>query len=153
MLSANYIRASLNDVMSAPFGERPCMHEALFDDRWLKDTGLTTLDFAKAMIDEGYHPMTVYFPLIVHGAMLIEPTESESKASLDLFIMTLRDLALAAKAGERERFQAAPVHAPRRRLDETAPLGSRCCGGQSLSRFETSETRHTLPYDGVVPLN
>jgi glycine dehydrogenase subunit 2 len=63
--------------------------------------------------------MTVYFPLIVHGAMLIEPTESESKASLDLFVMTLRDLALAAKAGERERFQSAPVHAPRRRLDET----------------------------------
>ena len=119
VLSANYIRASLNDVMSAPFGDRPCMHEALFDDRWLKDTGLTTLDFAKAMIDEGYHPMTVYFPLIVHGAMLIEPTESESKASLDLFIMTLRDLALAAKAGKRERFQPAPVHAPRRRLDET----------------------------------
>jgi glycine dehydrogenase subunit 2 len=119
VLSANYIRASLNDVMSAPFGDRPCMHEALFDDRWLKDTGLTTLDFAKAMIDEGYHPMTVYFPLIVHGAMLIEPTESESKASLDLFIMTLRDLALAAKGGERERFQEAPVYAPRRRLDET----------------------------------
>jgi glycine cleavage system P protein (glycine dehydrogenase) subunit 2 len=119
VLSANYVRASLNDVMSSPFGERPCMHEALFDDRWLKDTGLTTLDFAKAMIDEGYHPMTVYFPLIVHGAMLIEPTESESKASLDLFIMTLRDLAQSAKAGERDRFQSAPVHAPRRRLDET----------------------------------
>ena len=119
VLSANYVRASLDDVMSAPFGERPCMHEALFDDRWLKDTGLTTLDFAKAMIDEGYHPMTIYFPLIVHGAMLIEPTESESKASLDLFIMTLRDLAIAMRAGERERFQSAPVHAPRRRLDET----------------------------------
>jgi glycine dehydrogenase subunit 2 len=119
VLSANYIRASLNDVISAPFGDKACMHEALFDDRWLKDTGLTTLDFAKAMIDEGYHPMTVYFPLIVHGAMLIEPTESESKASIDLFILTLRDLALAAKAGERERFQAAPFHAPRRRLDET----------------------------------
>ena len=71
------------------------------------------------MIDEGYHPMTVYFPLIVHGAMLIEPTKSESKASLDLFIMTLRDLAIAARAGERERFQSAPVDAPRRRLDET----------------------------------
>ena len=109
----------LNDVMSAPFGDRPCMHEALFDDRWLKDTGLTTLDFAKAMIDEGYHPMTVYFPLIVHGAMLIEPTKSESKASLDLFIMTLRDLAFAVKAGDRERFLSAPVYAPRRRLDET----------------------------------
>ena len=119
VLSANYIRASLLDVMSAPFGERICMHEALFDDRWLKDTGLTTLDFAKAMIDEGFHPMTVYFPLIVHGAMLIEPTESESKASLDRFIMTLRDLAFAAKAGDRERFASAPIHAPRRRLDET----------------------------------
>jgi glycine dehydrogenase subunit 2 len=119
VLSANYVRASLGDVMSAPFGDRPCMHEALFDDRWLKDTGLTTLDFAKAMIDEGYHPMTVYFPLIVHGAMLIEPTESESKASLDLFIMTLRDLALAVKSGDRDRFLSAPVFAPRRRLDET----------------------------------
>src|SRR5208282_640558 len=119
VLAANYVRASLVDLMSAPFGDRPCMHEALFDDRWLKDADLTTLDFAKAMIDEGYHPMTVYFPLVVHGAMLIEPTESESKASLDLFIMTLRDLAMSALAGERERFVAAPVAAPRRRLDET----------------------------------
>ena len=119
VLSANYVRASLNDVMSAPYGERVCMHEALFDDRWLKDTGLTTLDFAKAMIDEGFHPMTVYFPLIVHGAMLIEPTESESKASLDRFVMTLRDLAFAAKGGDRERFVSAPHYAPRRRLDET----------------------------------
>jgi glycine dehydrogenase subunit 2 len=119
VLSANYVRATLSDIMSAPFGDRPCMHEALFDDRWLKDTGLTTLDFAKAMIDEGYHPMTIYFPLIVHGAMLIEPTESESKASLDLFIMTLRDLVFAVKRGEKERFLAAPVYAPRRRLDET----------------------------------
>jgi len=119
VLSANYVRASLVDLMSAPFGDRVCMHEALFDDRWLKDADITTLDFAKAMIDEGYHPMTVYFPLIVHGAMLIEPTESESKASLDRFIMTLRDLAFAAKAGDRQRFAAAPMHAPRRRLDET----------------------------------
>jgi glycine dehydrogenase subunit 2 len=119
VLAANYVRASLSDLMSAPFGERTCMHEVLFDDRWLKDTGLTTLDFAKAMIDEGYHPMTIYFPLVVHGAMLIEPTESESKASLDLFIMTLRDLAMSALAGERERFLDAPRDAPRRRLDET----------------------------------
>ena len=95
------------------------MHEALFDDRFLKDTGVTTLDFAKAMIDEGFHPMTVYFPLVVHGAMLIEPTESESRASLDLFIATLRDLAFAAKAGNGERFHEAPRFAPRRRLDET----------------------------------
>ena len=119
VLSSNYVKASLKDLMSAPFGDQPCMHEALFDDQWLKETGLTTLDFAKAMIDEGYHPMTVYFPLVVHGAMLIEPTESESKASLDLFIMTLRDLALSALGGEKERFVTAPSLAPRRRLDET----------------------------------
>ncbi len=119
VLNANYIRASLADVMSLPFGDQPCMHEALFDDAWLKDTGVTTLDFAKAMIDEGYHPMTMYFPLVVHGAMLVEPTESESKASLDLFIATLRDLAMSARKGETERFTAAPYHAPRRRLDET----------------------------------
>lgn len=75
----------LRDVMSQPFGDQACMHEVLFDDRFLKDTGVTTLDFAKAMIDEGYHPMTMYFPLVVHGAMLIEPTESESRESLDNF--------------------------------------------------------------------
>lgn len=119
VLSANYIRASLGDLMSQPFGDRPCMHEVLFDDAWLKPTGLTTLDFAKALIDEGFHPMTVYFPLVAHGAMLIEPTESESKASLDLFIATLRDLAFAARRGETERFVGAPFYAPRRRLDET----------------------------------
>ena len=119
VLNANYIRASLQDLFSAPFGDRPCMHEALFDDEWLKGSGITTLDFAKAMIDEGYHPMTMYFPLVVHGAMLIEPTESEPKAALDLFIMTLRDLAFSVRDGDLERFSGAPYLAPRRRLDET----------------------------------
>ncbi|MEY4256828.1 MAG: hypothetical protein RLZZ141_2055, partial [Pseudomonadota bacterium] len=79
VLNANYVKARLSGVMSAAF-EGPCMHEALFDDHWLEGTGITTLDFAKAMIDEGFHPMTMYFPLVVHGAMLIEPTETESKA-------------------------------------------------------------------------
>jgi glycine cleavage system P protein (glycine dehydrogenase) subunit 2 len=119
VLSANYILASLKEVMSAPFGEGPCMHEALFDDSFLEGTGVTTLDFAKAMIDEGYHPMTMYFPLVVHGAMLIEPTESESKESLDRFIAVLRGLAEEAKAGKTTRFEGAPRLAPRRRLDET----------------------------------
>jgi len=95
------------------------MHEVLFDDGWLEGTAVTTLDVAKALIDEGYHPMTVYFPLVAHGAMLIEPTESESKASLDLFVATLRDLAMAAKEGDKARFVDAPRLAPRRRLDET----------------------------------
>jgi glycine dehydrogenase subunit 2 len=119
VLSANYILASLKDVLHAPF-EGPCMHEALFDDSSLHDSGVTTLDFAKAMIDEGYHPMTMYFPLVVHGAMLIEPTESESKESLDRFIHVLHTLATEAQAGRTERFHGAPHLAPRRRLDETA---------------------------------
>lgn len=119
VLAANYVRAGLRDIFSQPFGDQPCMHEVLFDDKFLKDTGVTTLDFAKAMIDEGYHPMTVYFPLVVHGAMLIEPTESESKASLDVFIDTLRHLAESAKRGDVDRFKQAPRLAPRRRLDET----------------------------------
>jgi glycine dehydrogenase subunit 2 len=121
VLNANYVRASLADLMSLPYGNRACMHEVLFDDQWLEGTGVTTLDFAKAMIDEGFHPMTVYFPLVVHGAMLIEPTESESKQSLDQFIASLRGLAEAAKAGGNDtgRFKDAPRFAPRRRLDET----------------------------------
>ena len=119
VLNANYVRAGLKDLMSLPAGERTCMHEVMFDDHSLEDSGIATLDFAKAMIDEGYHPMTMYFPLVVHGAMLIEPTESESKASLDLFIAVLRDLAMAAKRGDTARFTGAPYYAPRRRLDET----------------------------------
>ena len=118
VLSANYVLASLKDVMSAPY-EGPCMHEALFDDEFLKDTGITTLDFAKALIDEGFHPMTIYFPLIVHGAMLVEPTETESKQTLDRFITVMRGLAEEAKSGNVARFKNAPLLAPRRRLDET----------------------------------
>jgi len=119
VLNANYLKAVLSSEMSPAFPEGPCMHEALFDDAWLEGTGITTLDFAKAMIDEGFHPMTMYFPLVVHGAMLIEPTETESKAELDRFAQTLLLLARAAKAGDAERFTGAPYHAPLRRLDET----------------------------------
>jgi glycine dehydrogenase subunit 2 len=119
VLNANYIKARLSDLMSPAFPDGPCMHEALFDDHWLEGTGVTTLDFAKAMIDEGFHPMTMYFPLVVHGAMLIEPTETESKQELDRFIEALRALAQAAKAGDVDRFKGAPFDAPLRRLDET----------------------------------
>jgi len=117
VLNANYVLARLKDVMTPAFPGY-CMHEALFDDRFLKDTGVTTLDFAKALIDAGYHPMTVYFPLIVHGAMLIEPTETESKDALDTFIDTMRLLVERTKT-EPEPFHQAPVLTPRRRLDET----------------------------------
>ncbi len=119
VLNANYIKARLSKVMTPAFPEGPCMHEALFDDHWLEGTGITTLDFAKAMIDEGFHPMTMYFPLVVHGAMLIEPTETESKLELDRFCDALIALANAAKGGDVERFTGAPYLAPLRRLDET----------------------------------
>jgi len=119
VLNANYVRARLQDVFTLPFGNQPCMHEALFDDHFLDGTGVSTLDFAKALIDEGYHPMTMYFPLVVHGAMLVEPTESEPKQTLDAFCDTMLDLAADAKAGNAARFTAAPSRAPVRRLDET----------------------------------
>jgi glycine dehydrogenase subunit 2 len=119
VLNANYIKARLSGAMSAAFPDGPCMHEALFDDAWLEGTGVTTLDFAKAMIDVGFHPMTMYFPLVVHGAMLIEPTETESRRELDRFCDALLELAAAVKAGDVERFKGAPFHAPLRRLDET----------------------------------
>ncbi|MGB7653992.1 MAG: aminomethyl-transferring glycine dehydrogenase subunit GcvPB [Novosphingobium sp.] len=118
VLNANYVLRSLDSDLDAPFGfSGPCMHEALFSDAGLAD-GFTTLDIAKGLIDEGFHPMTVYFPLVVHGAMLVEPTETESKAGLDRFIASLRSLATRAKAGD-EDLKSAPHFAPRRRLDET----------------------------------
>jgi glycine dehydrogenase subunit 2 len=119
VLNANYLKARLSAVMSPAFPDGPCMHEALFDDAWLEGAGITTLDFAKAMIDEGFHPMTMYFPLVVHGAMLIEPTETEPKRELDRFCEALIALAEAAKGGDVERFKSAPRLAPIRRLDET----------------------------------
>jgi len=120
VLNANYLLARLGDVLTPAFAG-PCMHEALFDDRFLKESGVTTLDFAKAMIDEGFHPMTMYFPLVVHGALLMEPTETESKEGLDQFIAVVRGLALRAKEpGAAAAFQGAPYFTPRRRLDETA---------------------------------
>ena len=118
VLGANYILRSCEDVLHAPFGASgPCMHEALFGDKGFAD-GIATLDLAKALIDEGFHPMTMYFPLVVHGAMLVEPTECESKASLDQFIAALRAIAERARAGDDSLHQA-PQLAPRRRLDET----------------------------------
>jgi glycine dehydrogenase subunit 2 len=118
VLNANYVLRSLEDVLDAPFaGAGPCMHEALFSDEGFPQ-GFSTLDVAKGLIDEGFHPMTVYFPLVVHGAMLVEPTETESKAALDQFIGALRSVAERAKAGDAS-LKSAPHFAPRSRLDET----------------------------------
>jgi glycine dehydrogenase subunit 2 len=117
VLNANYIKARLSDLMSAAFPDGPCMHEALFDDEWLKGTDITTLDFAKAMIDEGFHPMTMYFPLVVHGAMLIEPTETESKEELDAFVAAMVAIREEAQT-DPAKLTGAPYTLPVRRLDD-----------------------------------
>ncbi len=118
VLNANYVLRSLENSLEAPFAASgPCMHEALFSDNGMAE-GFSTLDIAKGLIDEGFHPMTVYFPLVVHGAMLVEPTETESKASIDQFITALRSVAERARAGD-PSLKTAPHFAPRRRLDET----------------------------------
>jgi glycine dehydrogenase subunit 2 len=118
VLNANYVLRSLKDVLDAPFAfSGPCMHEAIFSDEGFPE-GFSTIDVAKALIDEGFHPMTMYFPLVVHGAMLVEPTETESKAALDQFIGALRSVAERAKAGD-VSLKTAPHFAPRSRLDET----------------------------------
>jgi glycine dehydrogenase subunit 2 len=116
VLNANYVQARLKHVMTPAF-DGFCMHEALFSDTFTAD-GIETIDIAKALIDEGYHPMTMYFPLVVHGAMLIEPTETESRAELDRFCDALESVARRAAQGD-ETLKGAPYLAPAKRLDET----------------------------------
>lgn len=116
VLNANYIQARLKHVMTPAF-DGYCMHEALFSDAFTAE-GIETMDIAKALIDEGYHPMTMYFPLVVHGAMLIEPTETESKQELDRFCDSLESIARRAGQGD-DDLKSAPHLAPMKRLDET----------------------------------
>jgi glycine dehydrogenase subunit 2 len=118
VLNANYVRVGLQDHYSMPYAGI-CMHEVLCDDQLLKQTNLKTLDIAKALIDEGFHPMTIYFPLIVSGAMLIEPTETETKDTLDQFIGTMIKLAKQTTSKNASALHNSPNYAPRKRLDET----------------------------------
>ena len=119
VLNANYLLARLKPHFSAPFGDRPCMHEVLLDDDSIKPKGVETIDMAKALLDEGYHPFTTYFPLVVHGAMLIEPTETEPKRELDRFADVMIALAERVNSGDVEFFKQAPRLTPMRRLDDT----------------------------------
>jgi glycine dehydrogenase subunit 2 len=140
VLNANYILRSLEDVFTAPFAASgPCMHEALFSDDFLEGTGLTTLDFAKGLIDEGFHPMTMYFPLVVHGAMLVEPTETESKASLDQLIGAMRSVATRMLVEPADTFRSSPHLAPRRRLDETGAARKPVLSWREPERLEAAE--------------
>jgi glycine dehydrogenase subunit 2 len=119
VLNANYILASLKDDFHAPFAQQgPCMHEALLTEKKQKEAGVTTLDIAKALIEQGFHPMTVYFPLVLAGTMLIEPTETENKESMDRFITVMKGFAADVAKGDTEKFHDYPLSTPRRRLDE-----------------------------------
>ncbi|MEE3053258.1 MAG: aminomethyl-transferring glycine dehydrogenase subunit GcvPB [Planctomycetota bacterium] len=116
VLNANYIRRRLEKAYHLPY-ETPCMHEVVFTARNQKATGIRALDIAKRLIDMGYHPPTIYFPLVVHEALMIEPTETETQETLDRFCDAM--LQIAREAGENpELLKAAPVNQPVKRLDE-----------------------------------
>jgi len=118
VLAANYLKASLRDVLDVPF-DRPCMHEFVASSSTLKaKTGIRTLDVAKRLIDYGYHPPTIYFPLTVDEALLIEPTETESIETLDAFVSAVKSIVAEAHS-DPELLHAAPHDSPVRRLDET----------------------------------
>lgn len=117
VLNANYILSQLKDYYHVPF-DGTCMHECLLTDKLQRDKGVTTHHIAKTLIEYGMHPMTVYFPLVVQGAMLIEPTETETKASLDRFIEVMKMIAIETEKGNGEGFTHNPVSTPRMQLDE-----------------------------------
>ena len=117
VLNANYVRAQLRGSYDLP-QDRICMHECVFSARRQKAGGVSAMDIAKALLDRGIHPMTVYFPLIVEEAMMIEPTETESPETLDAFIEAMNDIAQLART-DPEAITRCPVNTPVSRLDET----------------------------------
>ena len=117
VLNANYLRVQLRDVLHIPFADH-CMHEVVATDQHLKPTGVSTLDVAKRLMDYGFHPPTVYFPLVVHGALMIEPTETETPQTLDCFVATLEEVVKQAEQ-DPGLLKQAPHSAGLRRLDET----------------------------------
>lgn len=117
VLNANYLRARLGETWHVAY-DTTCMHEVVINDRHLKDTHVTTMDVAKRLLDYGFHAPTVYFPLVVKGAMLIEPTETETRQALDRFVDAMS--AISKEAHEQpEMVKKAPHLSGLRRLDET----------------------------------
>jgi glycine cleavage system P protein (glycine dehydrogenase) subunit 2 len=127
VLNANYIRQGLRDLFHLPY-DRPCMHECVFTDKLQQQYKISTLDMAKRLMDYGFHPPTIYFPLVVSGAIMIEPTESESKDTLDQFIAAMRAIAREARENP-ELLHQAPHHPKMKRLDETLAARKPCLTG------------------------
>lgn len=117
VLNANYVMHSLKDVYNIPYF-KTCMHECVLSAKDQMANGVHALDIAKSLIDRGIHPPTIYFPLIVKEALMIEPTETESKETLDTFISAMKDIAQLAKS-DPQTLCNAPVSTPVGRLDET----------------------------------
>jgi len=117
VLNANYLRVKLSEKYNVPY-KQLCMHEFVANDEKMHETGISTMDVAKSLIDRGFHPMTVYFPLCVHNAMLIEPTETETLEELDRFVDAMNaiaDEAIASPTGLHE----APIKTSVRRIKDT----------------------------------
>jgi glycine dehydrogenase subunit 2 len=118
IVNANYIRKELEGTYHLEYAT-PTLHEVVFDDAFQITKDIHTLDIAKRLLDYGFHPPTIYFPLIVHGALMIEPTESESKEELDAFINAMKQIAREAEENP-DLLHQAPTTTPVRRMDETA---------------------------------
>jgi len=118
VLNAAYIKENLKGTFHLPY-DRPCMHECVFSDKLQEPYKVTTLDIVKRLMDYGFHPPTIYFPLVVPGAIMIEPTETESREDIDLFIESMKAIAREAQ-DQPEKLHDAPRKTKRRRLDETA---------------------------------
>jgi len=127
VLNAAYVKEKLKDTFELAYN-RPCMHESVFSDARQQAFKVTTLDMAKRLIDHGYHPPTIYFPLVVPGAIMIEPTETECKDDLDAFVDVFKAVAAEAEANG-ERLREAPVRTKIRRLDETLAARKPCLRG------------------------
>jgi glycine dehydrogenase subunit 2 len=127
VLNGAYVKARLLDTFALAY-DRPCMHECVFSDARQLPFKVTTLDMAKRLIDHGYHPPTIYFPLVVSGAIMIEPTETECKDDLDSFIEVFQEIAQEAE-NDSERLRQAPVITKVRRLDETQAARKPCLRG------------------------
>ncbi len=117
VLNANYMMNKLKEHYLLPY-DRKCMHEFVLSGDWQKEQGVNTLGIAKRLMDSNFHPPTIYFPLIVHEAIMIEPTESENKEILDNFINTMIEIANEIKANPEEVLKH-PINTPVRKVDET----------------------------------
>lgn len=127
VLNANYLKENLKETLNLPF-DKPCMHECVFNDKNQEAYHISTMDIAKRLLDYGFHPPTVYFPLVVHGSFMLEPTETESKETLDQFVQAIQ--AISKEAAETpDLLHSAPNLTKVTRLDEVAAARKPCLKG------------------------